>query len=227
MLQFYSTNNEVSQYIYEIINKYDLKLLFFEKQRNEILGRYQQFPHVVEGKDISKDMLKRQFGYWLYPASHTFRSMQHDMEGSFLDDGNLGALHICLVNVWDNGKALDESHIGFKFTEDESLIKLWRKIIRDYRKTLMHGGWMVNTRENAKSHAYIKFFKYSKGAKQLYDNGSKIYCNGTQAYVLFEPEDAEELAQDFALKIEDSFEVAFANLMAIKQFTDTDKNPIT
>lgn len=71
-------------------------------------------------------------------------------------------------------------------TNDQNLIKIWRKLVRHLRKETFTGLWATTPDASAKG--FYKNARFTKGARELANNGTKLLSSGLWVYyVIDEP----------------------------------------
>lgn len=97
-------------------------------------------------------------------------------------DRNPDSLLITIGKYCDN--ALEGSQFATNTQSGESL-KVWKKIVKEFKSETLSGAWVVNPYTGAKG--FYKHHRYTKGAKKLFMDGVKIVpFVGWNYYVLSE-----------------------------------------
>lgn len=84
-----------------------------------------------------------------------------------------------------NDNFLTESSIG-TLADDNEALKKWKKIINDFKKTMLKGAWIYNDLTDTK--AFYKNHYYTETAQKLYKEGAEIrqFVGGSTLYHLIQ-----------------------------------------
>jgi hypothetical protein len=160
-IQFHAPPDEIMSYIKECINEYDLYAV--------ILESFPSFKAVLLNEVSQQSDIIPSYKKTLKISLFTQKpNMDADNEYEFLDK-NPNDLYICIGRYCDN--VLWESSIS-TIAKDVEILKLWKKIIKNFKSRTLHGAWFVNPDINYKE--FDKNRRYTQAAKNLYLDGVKI-----------------------------------------------------
>ena len=156
--QFHAMKEETVQYLMQTIEKYDLIVI--------LIKSYSKLEYkIYDSKGISPDTIMK--------CDEIFLMTKEPIEGAttyiqFLRD-NIGFLSILLGK--EENSTLRESKISCE--ADGQTLKLWRKVITEYKKDMIKGAWVVSKIDGTTR--YYKNHWYTHSAKKLFNQGWLIY----------------------------------------------------
>lgn len=173
-IQFHSKDSEIIAFIKECISEFQLYAVSM-RFKPEFTAE------LVDAVDINDEFFKENNIESIYFLLNK-PSMPIKNERSFLSE-NPGSLSIEIGNQTEKG--LNESCLSV-MTDDQDLLKCWRKIANKLKKITFAGAWSVNPHTSAKS--FFKNHRYTSGAKELEVNGIKMLpAAGWNIYKFSEP----------------------------------------
>ncbi|MBR4085963.1 MAG: hypothetical protein IKK33_16950 [Lachnospiraceae bacterium] len=154
-LQFHATIEDIYEFI---IGVKDI-------QSYRICG-ITYFPNfTIENVEENMDVTDIKKYDYIVISKNRIPSAKNNYEFMKLQNNNL------IIDIGtNNSEGIKESVISvFSETEIDSD---WRKLLNNYKKSLLRGAWVLNPGTNAKS--YYKNHKYTVNAKKAYESGVKI-----------------------------------------------------
>jgi hypothetical protein len=170
-LQFHATQQEIIELIKKSLNMFSLYMISIH-----LFPTFQQELISVNEFEDKLSMIKECEMIFLRTSKPG--ELQEDYM-KFLDD-NKNSLVFSIGE--QNDKILKESSIG-TIAEDVESLKVWKKIINEFKKNMLKGAWVVDLQNGSKE--FYKNYFYTQLAKKEFENGVEILpIAGWNKYVL-------------------------------------------
>lgn len=154
-MQFHATIEDIHELILSIINNYKYKICGIRYFPNFTIENIADNLEITDIKKYDYIVLSKN-SIPIANNNYDFMKMQNN---------NL----IIDIGTSDNGEIRESAISVFSETEIDSE---WKRVINNYKKSLLKGAWVVNPNTNAR--AYYKYHRYTINAKKAYENGTPI-----------------------------------------------------
>lgn len=154
-MQFHATIEDIHKFILSVI----------ENDNYRICG-IKYFPNfTIENVEENMDVADIKKYNYIVISKNIIPSAKNNYDFMKMQNNNL----VIDIGTNDNGEIKESAISVFSETEIDSD---WKRVINNYKKSLLKGAWVVNPNTNAK--AYYKNHKYTANAKKAYESGVKI-----------------------------------------------------
>ncbi|CEG27196.1 hypothetical protein [Bacillus sp. B-jedd] len=173
IFQFHATKSEIIEVVKNSQNLFDL-YMFSAKL-------FPEFEYLL----ISKNEFEEKLSF-INDSNMIFLLVskpQDIMPNDYLDFVRINKNCLVFQLGRQNEKFLTESSIG-TLADDKEALKVWQKVIKDYKKTMLKGAWIYNEMTELK--VFNKNHYYSETAQKLYKEGAEIrqFVGGSNLYYL-------------------------------------------
>lgn len=154
-LQFHGTTKDI----------YDFVVSFFEYKSYNLYGVIISPIFIID--NITTGSTIKEFGRYnmVVISKEKINICNNYKDFIFEQDNNL-----CITIGYNNHDIIKESIMWIKSKDD--IDKDWKKVINNFKKSLLRGAWVVNP--NNQNKTYYKNHKYTINAKQAYEKGTLI-----------------------------------------------------